>query len=868
MDNLNGDEQLRLYEQIVANMANGVNIIKVIDNTIVYANFKLEKLFGYNHKELEGIHVSKLNAATDRSSQQITDEINQELTDNGEWHGKIKNIKKDGTLFWSHVDLSTFNHSVYGNVFIAIHFDITEQILSSKKLKESQILLKSSIESTKELLFISIDKEYRYLFFNTAYKDVMKSYYGVDVEIGMRVLDCITKNEDRELAKRHYDNSFDGVAHTQIDEYDDGYEVRHYETYYNPIYNNDNEIIGATAFAKEITARKRFEGALIESEERFKMLSELSSEGIIIHDDGIGIDINKGFEDIVGYNKEEVIGRNIIDLLIPEEYQEMVYQNLNDDRFERYEVVVRRKDGVLLNIQIGGRRQIIYNGKKVLVTTAKDISEDRKNILRTKRSEADLVSQIENTTESIWSVDKNYRITVINSILMRDFNIAFNHQLKIGDRVIDYVPNSLKSIWKERYDRALNGERFTIIDTYDYEGLPQFVETAFNPVIVDGKVEGAACFNTDMTRQKNTEKALIVSEKKFKRLSDFSPASISMQTTDKYLYVNKSWELLTGYSNEEILTVSPMEIIHPDFVEEIKRRSDARLRGERVPERYDLKILTKSNEVKWVDISFSVIEYENKTASLGVCFDITELKKAKEALLVSESKLQVANATKNKFFSIIAHDLRSPFSSIIGFSNILNTEYDRLTDDERKVYINELSSTSNRTFVLLEKLLNWARAQQGGIVINKVPLNLKSLIIKAIDPYMTNADQKNIKVDYSISEDISILADEYTLITVIGNLFNNAVKYSYFEGCITLKAQTTATEISVYVSDVGVGMTPSIISKLFRLVENNSTRGTNNERGTGLGLTICKEFVELNGGSLSVESKEGAGSTFSFHLPR
>ncbi|TLX70527.1 PAS domain S-box protein [Labilibacter sediminis] len=739
MKNLNQDEQLRLYEQILINMASGLYMVRIADGEIVYANPTFEKMFGYDHGELPGLHMSILIAPDHQTPEKIAHEILQTLLKKGNWHGEIKNQNKDGSHFWCHADISTFNHSIYGKVFIASHSDITERICTRIKLKES--------------------------------------------------------------------------------------------------------------------------------EERLKNFSDLTTEGILIHKNGVCIDINKAFEDVIGFKREELIGKNLIELLVPKEFHNTIYKNLQENNPDKYEILGKRKDGVLIPIEIGGRRELNYKGEKVFVSIARDVTEKRKYNLKVKKSEADLVAQIENTSDSIWSVDKNYKITITNSVFFRNFKIAFNHELRLGDRVLDYLPDDLKTIWKERYDRALAGEHFSVIDKFDMENIPQYVETAFNPVVVENKIEGAACFTKDITKQKQTEKALKISENKFKKLSEFSPASISIQRTNKYLYVNKAWEILTGYTKEEALKISPMQIIHPDCVDEIRQRSDSRLKGEDVIKRYDLKLLSKSKEIKWVDISFSLIDYEGQIASLGVCFDITELKKAKEALMVSEQNLKKANTAKNKFFSIIAHDLRSPFSTILGFSNILNTEYDNLNEEQRKSFIKELSSTSNRTFFLLENLLNWARAQQGGILINKESFNLKEFIDLATESHMNNANHKKIVVNNNVSNDIFIHADKYTILTVLRNLFNNAIKYTYPEGNIDFNAHKEKQKVSISITDSGIGIAEDMLDKLFILHENCTTPGTHNEPGTGLGLVLCKEFVELNGGTISVTSSKGKGSIFNIILP-
>jgi|GEM_PF-806914 len=865
---LQRNKQLKLYEQVMANMASGVSLIRVSDGTIVYANPKFENIFGYGNNELLGMHLSRLNAPTDKSPEETAKEITKVLKQTGEWHGEVNNIKKDGTPFWCYADVSTFDHSTYGKVFIAIHNDISERVLNREKLKNAQLLLKASMESPKDLIILSIDNEYRYMFFNSTHKATMKTVYGIDIKTGMNILDCISEKQDRELAKDCYGKALEGMSFMQINEYGETSKRLYYETHYNPIYNEKNVIIGATAFAKEITERKKIEIALKESEERFKKLSDLTFEGIIIHKNGVCIDVNKAVEKIVGYKREELIGKNLIKLIVPQEFHETIYRNLTDNTPEHYEFIAKRQDGNLINVQFGARKEIIYKGEKVLVSSARDITEYKKNELKVKKSEADLISQIENTTDSIWSVDKNYKITITNSNFYHYFKITFNHELMLGDRVLDYLPESLIKIWKDRYDRALRGEHFSEVDEFDYENAPRFVETSFNPIVVDNKIEGATCFARDITIQKKTEKALKASEEKFKELSDLSPACISIQKTHQFLYVNKAWEKLSGYTKEEALSMSPLQIIHPDVVDELKQRSELRLEGESVPIRHDVKILTKSNEVKWIDVSLSVIEYKNVTASLAVYFDITELKNAKQALQKSEHELKIANTTKNKFFSVIAHDLRSPISAILGYSNLLNSNYSELRDKERKEYINNLYETSNQIFSLTENLLNWSRSQLGGIVINKVLVNLKNLIDSAIELYMPNANHKKIAVKNSISNEISIKLDEYTMMIVLRNLFNNAVKFTNNGGSIELKVHENKNDVIIAISDTGIGMSQGTISKLFVLDESFSTSGTNKEKGTGLGLILCKDFIELNGGSLSVESEKGKGSTFKIILPR
>ncbi len=869
MEELPKDEQILLCERIIAHMVSGLCMIRISDSSIIYTNAKFEELFGYEHNELIGLHVSKLNAPnTNKTPSQIAKEIIEELRQNQEWHGEIKNIRKDGSSFWCYADISTFHHSTLGEIYVALNSDITDRIHAREKLKRTQLLLKSSIESSKGLTILSIDKSYQYLYFNDTHYATTKALYGIDLKIGMNILDSMIGSEDKRVAKQCFDKAFSGISFSTVDEYGVDKNRRYFETEYNPVYNENNEIIGATAFSKEITEKKQIEQALIKSEERLQILSDLTSEGIIIHKNGICIDINRACEELTGYKKEELIGKNIIESIVVEEYWPTIYNSLKNENFKKYEILVKRKDGGTIHVEIGDRRQIDYNGETVMVTSAKDITQYKLSEHKLQKSEADLVSQIENTTESIWSLDKNYKITVLNTNFYRYFNLAFNHQLILGDKVLDYLPDSLRLIWKERFDKAIQGERYSVIDEFNSDNEPQYIETSFNPVIFNDKIEGISCFTKDITRQKMIEKALKSSEEKFRKISDLSPAAISIHTKDKILYVNKFWEKLTGYSKEEAIGASPYIIIHPDMHEETTQRLNSRFEGKNVKNRYDLKILTKSNEIRWIDLSIMIYDFDNQKASLCVSVDITELKKTKEHLLKSEKNLKLANTDKNKLFSIIAHDLRSPFTSLTGLSNILYSEYDNLSDEDKKTYIEAISVTSNKTYLLLENLLNWAKAQQGGISINKVSLDLKSFIYKSIEPYMINAHLKDITVNITISEDICIIADQYTLMTIIGNIFTNAVKYTAHKGRIDISVEETNAITSILIKDNGTGMSKSMISKLFDLDKSFSTPGTNNEKGTGLGLILCKDFIKLNGGSISVYSDEGKGSTFRINLPK
>ncbi|NQU68448.1 MAG: DUF3365 domain-containing protein [Candidatus Marinimicrobia bacterium] len=232
------------------------------------------------------------------------------------------------------------------------------------------------------------------------------------------------------------------------------------------------------------------------------------------------------------------------------------------------------------------------------------------------------------------------------------------------------------------------------------------------------------------------------------------------------------------------------------------------------------------------------------------------------------TELMQTNATKDKFFSIIAHDLRNPFNIILGYTDLLKSGYHDLKDDDREEIIGEIDKSSNRAFELLENLLLWARVQKDRLEIVKVDLNVKEIINGATEAYLSGAEKKNLTVDFGIPENIIIHADKFTISTVIVNLFSNAIKFTPENGNIDISATDKDHFIEISISDNGMGIPPENISKLFRVEYNLSTLGTNDEKGTGLGLILCKEFVEKNGGTIRVESEVGKGTNFIITIPK
>jgi signal transduction histidine kinase len=233
------------------------------------------------------------------------------------------------------------------------------------------------------------------------------------------------------------------------------------------------------------------------------------------------------------------------------------------------------------------------------------------------------------------------------------------------------------------------------------------------------------------------------------------------------------------------------------------------------------------------------------------------------------SELQMLNASKDKFFAIIAHDLRGPMGAFMGFSQILAEEYRSMSPDEIKDIAGTMAESSNNLFRLLENLLEWSKMQRGLIDFNPEQFQLLPNVIESVGLITDPARKKSIEIVFNIPENIMVFADKHMFDTVIRNLVSNAIKFTPRGGKIDVSAAVSIeSSVEIKIKDSGIGIPDELLGKLFKLNEKTSRSGTDGEPSTGLGLLLCKEFVEKHGGKLIVESQSGFGSIFKFVIPK
>jgi signal transduction histidine kinase len=276
----------------------------------------------------------------------------------------------------------------------------------------------------------------------------------------------------------------------------------------------------------------------------------------------------------------------------------------------------------------------------------------------------------------------------------------------------------------------------------------------------------------------------------------------------------------------------------------------------------EYRMKNKFGEYRWIrDFGRPFFDLDNSFLGyIGSCYDITEIKD-------NEFRLIELNATKDKFFSIIAHDLKSPLGSIIGLSERLIEKVKGKEYAKIEKFANLILESSNGVSNLLTNLMVWAQSQTGKLVFNPVQFDIVPLVLEVTQLLKEVAFQKSIIIENNLPSHVPIIADKEMISTVLRNLISNALKFTKEGGLISISAEYRPNYLVVIVADNGVGITKDRIDKIFEISENNSTPGTHSEKGTGLGLILCKEFMEKINGKIWVESVDGQGTSFFLSIP-
>jgi PAS domain S-box-containing protein len=639
------------------------------------------------------------------------------------------------------------------------------------------------------------------------------------------------------------------------------------------VQNENGEILGMVGVAIDITERKQAEKALQESESRYRLLIENQGEGIGIVDlNEKFVFVNPAAELIFGVEPGDLVNRELKEFMAPEQYDRILQESEKRSKLIKstYEIDIITPNGIRKNILITATPQT--NDAGVFFGTFgvfRDITARKRTEDALRAKEAHLSTLIQTIPDLIWLKDTNGVYLTCNKTFEQFFG-AKEAEI-VGKTDFDFVNRELAESFREN-DRKVMAAGKPIINeewiTFASDGHLALLETIKTPMRDDkGVITGVLGIGHNITNRKQAEDKLRESELKYRTLIESMPDGVYRSTPEgRFVEINPAMVKLLGYaSKEELMSIDINTQLY--FNAEDRKK----LVLEVNPADLDIyPIKKKDGSAVWVEDHGWYVKDENGKIIFheGISRDVTDRKLAEMQMHKYSEELEKLNATKDKFFSIIAHDLKSPFNSITGLSEIMKDEAKHLDIATIEQYAAIIYSTAKNTFRLLENLLDWARVQQSQMSFHPIPLILKATTDEVIELMVEKANSKMIALINFIPENLTITADEDMLKTIIRNLISNALKFTSIGGKVSVKAVSKENSTEISVEDTGTGIKPEDISKIFNLGSSFSKRGTENEKGTGLGLLLCKEFVEKHGGEIWVESEEGKGCTFTFSINR
>jgi PAS domain S-box-containing protein len=418
-----------------------------------------------------------------------------------------------------------------------------------------------------------------------------------------------------------------------------------------------------------------------------------------------------------------------------------------------------------------------------------------------------------------------------------------------------------------------NGHKW-VLNLSQTEGLPSYFSITVVIVFISGVLISFLLFalylalskaRRRMALSEQLSSQLKESEEKHRALIENATEGIYVVKNGHIAFANRACEAITGIPHEDMIGMPIKEFLDTEESDKLAEQHNQLIVGEVQRRHSEISIRNRLGEHKWLLINSAQIMWIGSAATLNLATDVTERKKAEEEISRKNEELENLNATKDKFFSIIAHDLRSPFNSLLGLTEMLSVDLPHMSKIEVQPMVDSIYKSTNNMYRLLENLLQWSQIQSGTIPFNPKPVLLVKVFHETIDIIREAASLKEIEITVSVNDQLQVKTDYHMLHTIMRNLISNAIKFTPKGGKIIVSASSyNDHSVVISVRDTGIGINQTMLSNLFRIDVKTSRMGTESEPSTGLGLLLCKEFVEKQGGKIWVESAVGKGSVFHF----
>lgn len=835
----------------------------------------------------------------------------------------MKILAKDKSVKWIDLTLSLIQFE-NKKATLCIFNDITEMHNTRDALIKSEEKFRELTELSPAAIFIQTTE--KFLWANPAWSEI--SGYSLDEVLKMGPLD-IVHPDMQEIIKKRSDsrlNSEDAISRYNLKILTKNKKVKWLDIALSVIQFEGQP--ASLAVSSDVTKQINAQEVLKESEEKYRSLIEnLRTEYFFYRHNVNGIFeyVSPSIIHVLGYSQEEFFTHyteyltdNPINEIADKKtklamngIQQLPYEieiyniQKNIHTLEISEVPIIDDEGNVSSVE--GIAHDITSQKKAEETIKNQIKEIQihNEEIKAISEEAKVINEdletriveINNLNEELKISENNFRTLVENipgvvyrCLLQKDWEMLFiSKEIEAisGYSASDFINNKVRS-----FASIIHPDDANEVFRYITKLIGQDNSFSFEYRIVDkeGNIKwvyekGQAEFDSnnnvkwldgvifDITEQKKADQALQESKKLYEKLViNQGEALVIVNNENEFVFTNPAAYQIFGVPEGKLVGRNIKEFITDKYIKEVSEQTEKRKTG--VKNTYELEIERSDNSKRFILVT-AAPEYNNENKIIGafaIFRDITERKKTENALIESGIELRKTNTQKDKFFSLIAHDLRSPIGNFLQISELLRSNYEDLSKEQIHDFFENLHILADRTFTLLENLLMWSRSQLGKLEIDKKEIELYKIVNEVADLYEENFNSKNIQFINEIPQDLKVKADLNIVQTVLRNLINNAIKFSHSGGNITVSNTVKVNKLNnfknyiISVKDKGVGIPKNKIEKIFNFDNDYTTLGTASEKGTGLGLILCKELIEKNGGEIWIESKKGEGSEFYFTL--
>lgn len=633
-------------------------------------------------------------------------------------------------------------------------------------------------------------------------------------------------------------------------------------------FEDKGKIIRVVGLLLDITKMKEIEKQLLEKEEKYRALfeSNIDSVSVINPEDKTFVDVNQTFEKRYGYSRTEIIGKpySLITAEVDETYSAIDHAFRNGSHRVQSRTHKRKNgeefyaEGIFVKFMLAGKPLVFVISQDITKRKVAEKALAERELQYRLFFESDLIGMAEATPQKEWITFNNKLCTILgykaNELIQMTWDTLthpedYKMEMKFYNDLI-VRKNSGYSIEK----------RFIRKDgTYIYCKVA--VKAILNP---NGNISHFVQLIEDISARKQIERELLDSRATLRRAQQIAKlGSWTWNPSKSYISINdEAYSLLGWKRSQSPFTIKNfIDTVAAEKREVVENLINDCIKEQKSMESIEIPIVLPNNELRYIllNLGYNFGSSVNISEVVATMADITDIKKA-------EIALKEANTLKDQIFSIIAHDLRGPIGSINQMIAFIANEHDSIDMETKRELLNSLKDTSQETFNLLENLLDWARSQRK-VVYKPEKINLKNSADNAISLLQGLASPKNIAIENRIDNSAIAFADPYMLNTIFRNLLSNAIKFTPKNGEISIEAENGSDKVSIKFNDSGIGIPKKVLDKIFDDNNNYSTPGTNNEKGTGLGLKLVHKLISQNKGTIAVDSEQNIGTTFTVSLP-